>query len=127
MRNYRYHHVRLGLEPEGFEQAHGRIVIQTYDNLEEAHELRAAKCPAVAEHLVIQLLDSNAGEPPEDIQGVKYFLKVYEGDFEWQALALNFHLQGGGGVAMPSAGVKENKRDSAFARPRAGHSVCHLC
>jgi hypothetical protein len=126
MRNYRDHHVRLGLEPEAFEQAHGRIVIQTYDTLEEPHELRAAKCPAVPEHFVIQLLDSNAGELTEDIQGVKYFLKVYEGDFERKALMLDFNLQGGGGVAMPSAGVKENKGDSALAGPWAGHSVCHL-
>jgi hypothetical protein len=103
------------------------MVIQTYDNLEEAHELRAAKCPAVPEHLVIQLLDSNAGKPSEKIQGVKYFLKVYERDFERKALLFDFHLQGGGGVAMPSAGVKENKGDSALAGPWAGHSVCHLC
>jgi hypothetical protein len=109
MRNQRYHHVWACIEPESLEHLNRRIVIQTHGELQDAQKLRAAKRPAVSEHLVIEILNSKAGHFPKNVQGVKYFLKVYERDFERKALAFDFDLQGSGGVPMPSAGVKENK------------------
>ena len=101
-------------------------MIHPHNQLQDAHELRAAKRPAVAQHLVVHVLNANSGELAEDIQGIKYFLKVDQRDFEGQALPLDLHLQSGGGVAVPAPGVKENKMDAASAVLLAGHSVCHL-
>jgi hypothetical protein len=109
MGNQRNDHVWVGLKPEGLEHLNRRIVIQTHGKLQDAQKLRATKRPAVPEHLVIEVLNSKAGELPKNVQGVKYFLKVYKRDFERKALAFDFNLQGSGGVPMPSAGVKENK------------------
>jgi hypothetical protein len=102
-------------------------VIQTHGKLQEAQKLRAAKRPAVPKHLVIKVLYSKAGHLPKNVQGVKYFLKVYKCDFEREALMFDFDLQGGGGVSVPASGIKENKGNPALAGPWAGHSVCHLC
>jgi hypothetical protein len=55
-------------------------------------------------------LNSKARELAEYVQGVKYFLKVYQRNFERKALAFDFDLQGRGGVPVPSARVKEIRR-----------------
>ena len=92
------------------------IVIHAHDQLQDAHELRAAERPAIAKHLVVHVLNSNSGELPENIQRIENFLKVDERDFERQALALDLNLQCGGCVAMPAAGIKEDKRDASLTR-----------
>ena len=99
--------------PEFFEHFHRRAVIHAHHQLQHAHQLRAAQRPAIAQHLVVHVLNANSGELAKDVQGVKYFLKVDERHFQRQALPLDLDLQSGGGVAMASAGVKENKMDAA--------------
>ena len=126
VRHERNHHVRRVLLPELFEDPHRGPVVRPHDKLQDAHELRAAQRPAVAQHLVVHVLNANSGQLAEDIQRVEDFLKVYEGHFQRQALPLDLHLQSRGGVAVAPSGVKENKMDAASSVLRAGHSVCHL-
>ena len=126
MRDKRHHHVRRVLLPELFEYLHRGPVVGSNDNLQHAHELRAAQGPAVPQHLVVHVLNANSGQFAKDIQGIKHFLKVYQGHVQRQAKLLDLHLQRGSGVAVASACVKENKMDAASAVLRAGHSVCHL-
>jgi len=42
MGNHRDHHVRRRVEPEAFEHANRRAVVQAHDPLQDPHELRAA-------------------------------------------------------------------------------------
>jgi hypothetical protein len=114
------------LLPELLEDPHGRPVVRPHHKLQDAHELRAAQRPAVAQHLVVHVLDANSGQLAEDIQRVEDFLKVYQGHFQRQALPLDLHLQSRCGVAVAPSCVKENKMDAASSVTRAGHSVCHL-
>jgi hypothetical protein len=71
-------------------------------------------------------LNLNSGELPENVQGIEHFLKVNEGNFERQALALYLDLQCGSRVAMPATGIKEDKGNPSLRMLLAGHSVCHL-
>ena len=88
-------------------------MVRPHDQLQDAHQLRAAQRPAIAQHLVVHVLNANSGQLAEDIQRIENFLKVDQGHFQRQALPLDLHLQSGGGVAVAASGVKENKMDAA--------------
>ncbi len=60
--------VGTALFPDGFEQAHGFIVVETKEGLEDAHDVRASPGPAIFEHEVVNILDANAGKTAGDIQ-----------------------------------------------------------
>jgi hypothetical protein len=87
----------------------------------------------VPKHLIVEILNPEAGEFTKNIQGIQDLLQIDQRDFKGKALALDFDLQGGGSVSVSASGVKEDKVDSArrgLARRGGlgtGHSVCHLC
>jgi hypothetical protein len=67
----------------------------------------------------------NTGQFAKDVEGVEHFLEVHQRHFKWEALPLDLDLQSGRGVAMASAGVKEDKIDPLSFFSQARHSVCH--
>jgi hypothetical protein len=95
--------------------------------LQNPHELRTAKRPAVPKHLIVEILNPEAGEFTKNIQGIQDLLQIDQRDFKGKALVFDFDLQGSGGVSVSASGVKEDKVDSACRGLGTGHSVCHLC
>jgi len=80
-----------------------------------------------AEHLVIQVLDSNAGNPSEKIQGVKYFLKVTSETSNGRPCFSISTCRAVAALRCPPPASKKTREISALAGPWAGAFVCHLC
>jgi hypothetical protein len=84
-------------------------VIHFHHKLQNLKELRAAKGPAVAQHGVVEILDPDACEFLEDIEGIEDFLEVGQLDSPRMLLGLDGHLKRGRGRSMSAARVKEAK------------------
>ena len=87
MRDEGDHHVRLRFLPMRFQQAHRRPMIQANHSLQHPHELRAAQCPAGAEHPVVGVLNPNPGVFLQDVELVEQFLKIGEFHFPGRCCA----------------------------------------
>src|SRR5579872_4541954 len=72
MRNERRNEIRPQSLPVFLEQSHRFPVVYANDALQHAHQLRAAQRPAVLQHAVVDVLNAQPGEPPNDIDRVEY-------------------------------------------------------
>src|SRR5579862_2141486 len=102
-------HIGLRLAPVFFQQPHATAVIEFHHKLQNLKELRAAERPAIAQHRVVEILDPDACEFLEDIQGIEDFLEVGQLYLPGALLAFDGHLERGRGRSMSAARVKEAK------------------
>src|ERR1700690_4209044 len=71
MRDHRDEHVcRVGA-PELFEEAHHRSVEDADRKLKDLQELRAAEGPAILQHDVALLLDTDAGQLAKNVEPIR--------------------------------------------------------
>src|SRR5580693_3196489 len=97
--------------PELFEQADHGPVEDANCKLKDLQELRAAEGPAVLQHDVVLLLDTDAGELAKNVQLIGQVLELNEFYIPWAPLLLHNRLKGDGCIAMSAAGIMEDHVD----------------
>jgi hypothetical protein len=75
-----------------FEHPDGRPVIEPDHELEDTHQLRAAERPAVAKHLVVEILNADSRVLLQDVQVIEDFLQIGKLNVPRALLSLDGHL-----------------------------------
>jgi len=123
-------HVGRRFTPAFREDAHSGAMVDGNCELEQTHQLLATEGQAGLEHPVVSVLNANAGDLAHEIQVVESFLQIEKVDIPRETLGLDGHLEGSGGAAMASAGIKENELNSGFLGGRTvncGHRQEEYC
>ena len=97
--------------PELLEQSHQWPVENSDCGLEQSKKLSATKRPAILQHDVVLLLDTDAGEFAKDVQTVRKILKLNKFQLPVALLLRNHGLQSDRRVAMPSSTIMEDDVD----------------
>lgn len=72
--------VRGIFSPIRSQRLHDRGMVEANRSLKDAEELRRKSRPATAQNLVVGVLDSDAGEAAQQIEGIEQFLYVEKSD-----------------------------------------------
>src|SRR6185369_9016587 len=105
VRDERHHELGTMAQPVGFEHLDLRVVSRANEAVHEGDELSRTRGPAVAEHDVVNILEVDAGEFVDEIDGVEEVLDGDQLEVPGALLAAHYFGQGGRGSAMATAGI----------------------
>ena len=92
----------------------------------ELQALRGAESPSLGQHLIVNIFQSQTCYFPEDIQGVKDFLKIHQPDIPGACLLGDQGSKRGSRGAMAPTGVKVHEIDFGYPRG-AVNRILHYC
>ena len=95
-------------------------MVQSDDDMKELEALRRAQGPAFGEHQIVDVLQVDASDFPEDVEWMQQLLKIDERDFPGAILPFDDGFERRGGGAMASAGVEIQELDTF-------HNFVHKC
>ena len=92
------------------EQSYGLSVKSPDRSLQDPHQLRASQSPALAQHAIVNILNTHARYAKYEIKRIEEFLQVNEFGLKTRIVLLKSLFNGGGGAAMSPACIEIDER-----------------